>query len=64
MPGPLARPGAACALVALLVACAAPSAPDRLVYSSYTPSNDGHLIRLTHNKWEDGAPFWVGPVER
>ena len=23
---------------------------------------DGELIRLTHNKWEDGAPFWVGPV--
>lgn len=24
--------------------------------------SDGHLVRLTHNKWEDGAPFWVGPA--
>jgi TolB protein len=23
---------------------------------------DGYLVRLTHNKWEDGAPFWVGPA--
>jgi Tol biopolymer transport system component len=23
---------------------------------------DGRLVRLTHNKWEDGAPFWVGPA--
>ena len=23
---------------------------------------DGKLVRLTHNKWEDGAPFWVGPA--
>jgi Tol biopolymer transport system component len=21
---------------------------------------DGHLVRLTHNKWEDGAPSWAG----
>jgi TolB protein len=23
---------------------------------------DGLTVRLTHNKWEDGAPFWVGPT--
>jgi Tol biopolymer transport system component len=23
--------------------------------------SDGYQVRLTHNKWEDGAPFWVGP---
>ena len=23
---------------------------------------DGLSIRLTHDKWEDGGPFWVGPV--
>jgi Tol biopolymer transport system component len=23
---------------------------------------DGYLVRLTHNKWEDGAPFWVDPA--
>jgi len=24
--------------------------------------SDGYQVRLTHNKWEDGAPFWVGPT--
>ncbi|GAA4401067.1 hypothetical protein GCM10023187_14870 [Nibrella viscosa] len=25
--------------------------------------SDGKVIRLTHNKWEDGFPCWVGPVQ-
>jgi Tol biopolymer transport system component len=25
--------------------------------------SDGLTLRLTHNKWEDGAPLWVGPVQ-
>lgn len=24
--------------------------------------SDGNVVRLTHNKWEDGFPSWVGPV--
>lgn len=24
--------------------------------------SDGHQLRLTHDKWEDGAPFWAPPV--
>lgn len=24
---------------------------------------DGRTARITHDKWEDGAPFWVGPAE-
>ena len=26
--------------------------------------SDGVFIRLTHNKWEDGIPTWVGRVSR
>jgi len=25
--------------------------------------SDGFTVRLTHNKWEDGAPFWVHAVK-
>lgn len=25
---------------------------------------DGTKVRLTHNKWEDGAPLWTKPVQR
>ena len=25
--------------------------------------SDGHKIRLTHNKWEDGAPLWVRGIK-
>lgn len=24
--------------------------------------SDGRLVRLTHDKWEDGEPFWVPPL--
>jgi Tol biopolymer transport system component len=24
---------------------------------------DGHTVRLTHNKWEDGAPLWAPPAK-
>jgi hypothetical protein len=24
--------------------------------------SDGLRVRLTHDKWEDGAPFWAPPV--
>ena len=24
--------------------------------------SDGLRVRLTHDKWEDGAPFWASPV--
>jgi hypothetical protein len=23
---------------------------------------DGLRVRLTHDKWEDGAPFWAPPL--
>jgi len=25
--------------------------------------SDGLIIRLTHNKWEEGVPFWLGPLK-
>jgi hypothetical protein len=25
--------------------------------------SDGYKIRLTHNKWEDGAPLWVRGIK-
>ena len=25
--------------------------------------SDGLILRLTHNKWEEGNPFWLGPVQ-
>jgi len=25
---------------------------------------DGLNVRLTHNKWEEGNPFWIRPTER
>jgi hypothetical protein len=25
--------------------------------------SDGLEVRLTHNKWEEGNPFWLRPAE-
>ncbi len=24
---------------------------------------DGHVVRVTHDRWENGTAFWMGPVK-